>query len=542
MAVAPDARSRARTSLHAWVDVALRKGARDGDAYWREGGPRDRRARGPAVAVRRGRCLGKDVEDLIDWIDDHSTVRTDPSLLEEDGFVERAEGVEPPELRCYRFRSAMVAGVLRQEVLAGTNGKELARRYAHAMAGVYRWSPVSASAWTISRLATAAGDEEVAETIWRRVNRLEDVEAAHLRGSSSRHAGPICDAGGAGGGGGPAERPAVAARHARTQPGTRELSDAAARMARAIPGVGRADRLTEALRHLGAHPFGTVGRATRSPPWPRRRRSRLGPTTRCAPPTSTGCSECRVGVRRRQRATRRGPTPHRQGGGAWAARYRMSSAADARQCLTEMARSADGPAQQVQRSARRPASCSTRGAWRGGVDGSTAVAMLLRRAAELAKHEGGLRSEERFRKAGLQCGDDSFRRSRRFTELSRVRRRSVTFSPQFAPRRSPCVAQELIRLRRERRSSGWRSARARREASLTRSRSSRPPARHEVTANRRPRPGFAAGTSPTLPGSTTRHSRHQGAYRADRGASSSVKLRRRCRRDRRPQRAPRRRR
>ena len=34
-AVAPDARSRARTSLHAWVDVALRKGAPDGDAYWR---------------------------------------------------------------------------------------------------------------------------------------------------------------------------------------------------------------------------------------------------------------------------------------------------------------------------------------------------------------------------------------------------------------------------------------------------------------------------------------------------------------------------
>jgi hypothetical protein len=179
-AVAPDARSRARTSLHAWVDVALRKGAPDGDAYWRAKEVLETAAlEGQRFTVEAlAAVLGEDVEDLIDWIDDHLAGPDDPSLLEEDGFVERAEGVEPPELRCYRFRSAMVAGVLRQEVLAGTNGKELARRYAHAMAGVYRWSPVSASAWTISRLATAAGDEELAETIWRRANRSEDVEAA----------------------------------------------------------------------------------------------------------------------------------------------------------------------------------------------------------------------------------------------------------------------------------------------------------------------------------------------------------------------------
>jgi hypothetical protein len=160
--------------------VALRKGAPDGDAYWRAKEVLETAAlEGQRFTVEAlAAVLGEDVEDLIDWIDDHLAGPDDPSLLEEDGFVERAEGVEPPELRCYRFRSAMVAGVLRQDVLAGTNGKELARRYAHAMAGAYRWSPVSASAWTISRLATAAGDEELAETIWRRANRSEDVEAA----------------------------------------------------------------------------------------------------------------------------------------------------------------------------------------------------------------------------------------------------------------------------------------------------------------------------------------------------------------------------
>ena len=123
-------------SLHAWVDVALRKGAPDGDAYWRAkeiletAGLEGQRFTVEALAA----VLGEDVEDLIDWIDDHLAGPVDPSLLEEDGFVERAEGVEPPELRCYRFRSAMVAGVLRQEVLAGVNGKELARSWqgAHA--------------------------------------------------------------------------------------------------------------------------------------------------------------------------------------------------------------------------------------------------------------------------------------------------------------------------------------------------------------------------------------------------------------------------
>ena len=268
---APDGRSRARTSLHAWVDVALRKGAPDGDAYWRAKEILETAAlEGQRFTVEAlAAVLGEDVEDLIDWIDDHLAGPDGPSLLEEDGFVGRAEGVEPPELRCYRFRSAMVAGVLRQEVLAGTGGKELARRYAHAMAGAYRWSPVSASAWTISRLATAAGDEELAETIWRRANRSEDVEAA---ARLARFLVEHTDARSAK----PSELAAVVDRlngllwqlvGRSNATRARELADATVQMARAIPGAERADLLVDALRHLGVAAWrGTVGRTTGSPP------------------------------------------------------------------------------------------------------------------------------------------------------------------------------------------------------------------------------------------------------------------------------------
>ena len=141
----PRCPDRARTSLHAWVDVALRKPVRrTATPYWRAKEILETAAlEGQRFTVEAlAAVLGEDVEDLIDWIDDHLAGPDGPSLLEEDGFVERAEGVDPPELRCYRFRSAMVAGVLRQEVLAGTNGKELARRYAHALAQAYRWSSV----------------------------------------------------------------------------------------------------------------------------------------------------------------------------------------------------------------------------------------------------------------------------------------------------------------------------------------------------------------------------------------------------------------
>ena len=177
-AVTPDARGRVRTPLLSWVELALRRGVPDANAYGRArevvrtAALEGQRFTAEALATVRG----EDVEELIEWIDDH-LIGPD-RLLEDDGFVERAEGVDPPELRCYRFRSALIAGVLRQDVLAQTNGMALAGQYAHALAAVYRWSPASYSAWTIARLATAADDNELVETTWRRANRLESLAAA----------------------------------------------------------------------------------------------------------------------------------------------------------------------------------------------------------------------------------------------------------------------------------------------------------------------------------------------------------------------------
>ncbi len=181
-AVAPDARGRVRSPLRSRVDLALRRAVPDADAYdrardlVRTAALEGQRFTAEALAA----VLDEDVEDLIEWIDDH--LAGPDGLVEDDGFVERAEGVNPPELRCYRFQSALVAGVLRQDVLAETNGKTLARRYAHALAAVYWWSPASRSAWTIARLATAAGDDELVETTWRRANRLQGVTTAAALG------------------------------------------------------------------------------------------------------------------------------------------------------------------------------------------------------------------------------------------------------------------------------------------------------------------------------------------------------------------------
>ena len=92
-------------------------------------------------------------------------------------------------------------------------------------------------------------------------------------------------------------------------------------------------------------------------------------------------------------------------------------------CLAEMARSADLPAQQVRAVGEAAGVLLRSGAWRGGVAGSTVVAMLLLRAAELAKHEGGHRIEERLRTAGLRCGGDAQTHTQDLSNLSLVRRR-----------------------------------------------------------------------------------------------------------------------
>ena len=163
--VAPDARDRACLSLHGRVENALHAAvAPDSDAFWRAreilrtAALEGQRFTAEALAG----VLGDDVEELIDWIDDHLADLDSPSPLVEDGFVERAEGLDPPALRCYRFDSALVAGVLRQEALG--DEREVAGREVRPGAGAgVSVSTASSAAWTISRLATAAGDEELVE-------------------------------------------------------------------------------------------------------------------------------------------------------------------------------------------------------------------------------------------------------------------------------------------------------------------------------------------------------------------------------------------
>jgi hypothetical protein len=175
---APDARDRVRMSLHGRVELALRAGAPDGDGYWRAlevlrtAALEGQRFTAEAVAD----VLGEDVEDLIDWIDEHLADPDGPSLVVDDGFVERADGVDPPALRCYRFCSPLVAGVLRQEVLAGTNGKLLAGRYARALAhrtGGRRRAPLRGRSpgWRRRRATTSwwrrRGGGRTAWRVWR---------------------------------------------------------------------------------------------------------------------------------------------------------------------------------------------------------------------------------------------------------------------------------------------------------------------------------------------------------------------------------------
>ena len=427
-AVAPDARSRARTSLHAWVDVALRKGARDGDAYWRAkeiletAALEGQRFTVEAVAA----VLGEDVEDLIDWIDDHLAGPDGPSLLQEDGFVERADGVEPPELRCYRFRSAMVAGVLRQEVLAGTNGKERARRYAHAMAGAYRWSAVSASAWTISRLATAAGDEELAETIWRRANRLEGVEAAARLARFLVEHTDVRSAMGP-------ELVAVVdrlngllwlflGRSNAAEVGT--VAEATVRMARALPSFDGADLLVEALRILGAAAVrdGRIDDGLAALAEAAATSARGDNPVRTADLYSllanvewvfAADDEQRAAARRHNVAA----VEHARCGSGREASVMLAK------CLAESTLSADDPAQRVRALGEAAGILLDTGSYRGEVANLVVVCLLLFRAADLARSDGARRTEERFRTAGVQCRTEAFLGADDLSELSALRRR-----------------------------------------------------------------------------------------------------------------------
>ena len=173
---APDTRDRVGHSIHGWVVRALHAGGPGGEAFEQAltivqtAALEGQRFTAEALAA----VLRIDVEQLIGWINEHLVDRHGQSLLKRDGIVKRRAGLDPRALRCYRFRSAVIAGVLRDDMLTDKDGKALAGRYARALALVYQASSVSNIAWTINRLATTAGDEELAEYIWRRANRLED--------------------------------------------------------------------------------------------------------------------------------------------------------------------------------------------------------------------------------------------------------------------------------------------------------------------------------------------------------------------------------
>jgi hypothetical protein len=425
---APDARDRVGLSLHAWVERLVRAGAPDGDAYWRAKEILETAAlEGQRFTVEAlAAVLNDDVEDVIDWIDDHLAAADGDSLLAEDGFVERAEGVEPPELRCYRFRSAMVAGVLRQEVLAGTKGKEQARRYAHALAGVYHWSPVSASAWTISRLATAAGDEELAETIWRRANRLEDVEAAArlaqflIQHTDVRSATPP-------------ELAAVVERLnglmrlvvGRSNAGrARDLAEATAQMAQVIPEAERVDVLVEALRNHGAAAI----RADR-------RDNAIDILAEAATTSARADDPVRTADLYRMLANVEWAAAIDDEQRAAARRHISTAVEHARRgtgrrasttlayCLAETARSTDNPAQRVRLVGEAAGILLDTGGWRGGAGSSPLVIELLGHATELASDAGDRRTEERFLTFSLRCPSEAFVYVRNLADMSRFRRR-----------------------------------------------------------------------------------------------------------------------
>jgi hypothetical protein len=425
---APDARDRVGLSLHAWVERMMRAGAPDGDAYWRAKQILETAAlEGQRFTVEAlAAVLGADVEDLIDWIDDHLADPDGPSLLEEDGFVERADGVQPPELRCYRFRSSMVAGVLRQEVLAGTGGKVLAGKYAQALAHVYRWSPVSASAWTISRLATAAGDDELAETIWRRANRLEGVEAAQRLARflvEHTEVGSVT----------PSELAAVVDRlngllglliGRLNASRARRLAEATARMARVVRGVDRADLLVNALTHLGM-----------AATWDGRVNAGIDALCEAAAMSERADDPVRTADLYRLLADAEWlyavEDEHRGAAG----RHIDLAVAHARRgtgrrallilavCLIESVRSADDLTRQAQAIGEGAGILRDLGAGPGRAADPTFVYLLLRRAADLAGNAGDRRTEERFRTGATRCGNEAYAHSQNLSDLSLVRRR-----------------------------------------------------------------------------------------------------------------------
>lgn len=165
--------------LLAWVETGLHSAVGDNDY---------RRARNVlAIAALEGPCftaeavakiLDEDVEILIDWIDDHLVSDDGSNLLREAGFVPRAQGTKPLQLRRYRFTSVMVAAILRQNTLVGSRGIDRAQGYARVLADLYASTTAVAPSWVIVQLARLGGDEKLVQTALRRANRVEAPAAA----------------------------------------------------------------------------------------------------------------------------------------------------------------------------------------------------------------------------------------------------------------------------------------------------------------------------------------------------------------------------
>ena len=263
---------------------------------------------------------------------------------------------------------------------------------------------MSASAWTISRLATAAGDEELAETTWRRANRLESVEAAaRLAQFLVEHTDVrVGDAIGAGGGGGPAERSVVWSLAIQCAP---------------RPQAVRSD-CADGAHHSGCRQCRPAGRGTATP-W------RAAAWDGRADDGIAALAEAEhVGPGRRPGAHRQ-PLPHVLADAKWvfavgtehraAARHHFSTAAQQRvpahwllsekvlaQCLAEGARSADDFAERVRAVDEATAIVLATAGSRGEIASSeTGLAPLSR--PPVWRHNGDRRTESRFLTACLRC-------------------------------------------------------------------------------------------------------------------------------------------
>ena len=180
--LSPDARQKTDSFLTTWIETTLRATLGGGADYQRGLNVlRLASLEGPTFTIEAvAMLLSEDVDSLIDWIDETLTrsPANEHALLDEYGFVRRVPGLDPEELRLYRFRSALIAGALRESTLADADGPTVAGLYAHALRQLYHWSPEASSAWTIARLGAIAGDDNIVETTWRRANRLDNARSA----------------------------------------------------------------------------------------------------------------------------------------------------------------------------------------------------------------------------------------------------------------------------------------------------------------------------------------------------------------------------